>query len=273
MTALRDSGELILWTILAVVGLGALMAFPALIDDGWHVLLRARSRHARTPSPPPPAPTSPTESEPLMTDFRPDRDDPVTPIGGDSQAPTAEAAKLEQLEQRAVEAEAAAAKADQEALFASHDHAAMELRIGAMERELERLDLVRGLAERAAETAHDHLDAARFLFMRGKDAYELEEYAENLYTHRRWRLMEQAKAADTSRKIELTALTKAVEKMTLEVERVRETGPYREAMAKRTRKAAEAAKQRADEARAAADAAAAKAGIRKPTPAPDDSQP
>jgi hypothetical protein len=179
----------------------------------------------------------------------------------------------EKLEQRAIETEAAATKAEQEALFADHDHAAMDLRIGAMERELERLYLAKNLAARSAETAHDHLQAAEYTFLWGKQEYEVHSSEEALHTHRRWRLMEQAKASRTSRNIEADALRKAVEKMTLEIEKEKDTAPYRAALAKRTREAANTARQRADEARAAADAVASPAAALKVSSAEDPPQP
>ena len=139
---------------------------------------------------------------------------------------------------------------------ADHDNQAMPLRIGAMERELERLQLVSQLAGRAAETAHDHRQAADYAFLWGENEYSVPEDEENLHTHRRWRLKEQAKASETSREIESRAAREAVRRMTHEVDEIKAGTDRVEAKATLAIEEAKAAMHLAKLARAAADAAA-----------------
>lgn len=177
------------------------------------------------------------------------RDDQPLPIPTPAPTPTS-------LEGIAVEAEAAAERADEKALFADHDNAAMPLRIGAMERELQRLKLVAQIAGQAAETARDHQQAAEYTFLWGAHEYFIPEYEEALHTHRRWRLLEQAKASATSRRIESEAANEAVRRMTREVDAMKARTDEFAARAKRAADQAKAARQLAKLARAAADAAA-----------------
>ena len=175
------------------------------------------------------------------------RDDEPTPT------PTPTAKSLEQI---AVEAEAAAEKANKKALFADHDNQAMPLRIGAMERELERLQLVSQLAGKAAETAHDHRHAAEYAFLWGENEYSVPDDEENLHTHRRWRLKEQAQASERSREIESKAAWEAVQRMTREVDEIKAQTDRFSAKANLAIDEAKAARHLAKLARAAADAAA-----------------
>ena len=258
MTALREAGLAIVVAILSTIGLFALMASFGVIEDLWAALTRSVSRRF-DPQPPqpatpitpttPPIPTTtpppiPTESEASMSNSD-SRDDEPTPI------PTAKS-----LEQIAVEAEAAAEKANKKALFADHDNQAMPLRIGAMERELERLQLVSQLAGRAAGTAHDHRQAADYAFLWGENEYSVPDDEENLHTHRRWRLKEQAQASETSREIESKAAWEAVRRMTREVDEIKAGTDRVETKATLAIEEAKAARHLAKLARAAADAAA-----------------
>ena len=257
MTALREAGLVIVVAILSTIGLFALMASFGVIEDLWAALTRSVSRRF-DPQPPqltqpitpttPPIPTRtpppiPTESEASMSNSD-SRDDEPTPT------PTAKS-----LEQIAVEAEAAAEKANKKALFADHDNQAMPLRIGAMERELERLQLVSKLAGMAAETAHDHRQATDYAFLWGENEYSVPDDEENLHTHRRWRLKEQAQASETSREIESRAARDAVRRMTHEVDEIKAGTDRVEAKATLAIEEAKAARHLAKLARAAADAA------------------
>ena len=257
MTALREAGLVIVVAILSTIGLFALMASFGVIEDLWALLTRSVSRRFDpqppqpaqpiTPTTPPipttPPPPIPTESEASMSNSD-SRDDEPTPT------PTAKS-----LEQIAVEAEAAAEKANKKALFADHDNAAMPLRIGAMEHELKRLQMVAQLAEEAAETAHDHRQAADYAFLWGESTYTVPKHEESLHTHRRWRLKEQAKASETSREIESKAAWEAVRRMTHEVNEIKAGTDRVEAKANLAIEEAKAARHLAKLARAAADAA------------------
>jgi len=177
------------------------------------------------------------------------RDNEPTPIP----TPTPTAKSLEQI---AVEAESAAERANKKALFANDDNAAMPLRIGAMERELERLQLVAELAGRSAETAGDHRQAANYAFLWGESEYTVPEYEDVLHTHRRWRLNEEAKASETSREIERDAAREAVQRMTRKVDELKAQTDRFSAKANLASDEAKAARHLAKLARAAADAAA-----------------
>ena len=262
MTALREAGLTIVVAILSTVGLLALMASFGVIEDLWTLLTRSVSRRL-DPQPPqpatpmkpttPPIPTTPpppipTESEASMSNSD-SRDDEPTPIP----TPTPTAKSLEQI---AVEAESAAEKANQKALFAGHDNAAMPLRIGAMERELERLQLIAEVAGRSAETARDHRQAADYAFLCGESKYSVPEDDDGFYTQRRWRLTEQAKASETSREIESDAAREAVQRMTRKVDELKAQTDRVDAKANLASDEAKAARHLAKLARAAAAAAA-----------------
>jgi hypothetical protein len=270
VTALRDSGIAIVVAILSIVAMFVFAASFSVVEDLWAALTRGVARRLDPPPPPaalesatttiatassrptaPPVPTPspiPTESEAPMRDSDA-RDDQPLPIPTPAPTPTS-------LEGIAVEAEAAAERADEKALFADHDNAAMPLRIGAMERELQRLKLVAQIAGQAAETARDHQQAAEYTFLWGAHEYFIPEYEEALHTHRRWRLLEQAKASATSRRIESEAANEAVRRMTREVDAMKARTDEFAARAKRAADQAKAARQLAKLARAAADAAA-----------------